>query len=218
VYLFAFFFGLVIASIVAVSTHIKWSMSTVVTLVVGTIAAFIIVNLAPVEVEPTPLNLFFAGMIAICAMILPGISGSFILLIMGQYDNVLSAVTNRDVVTVGIVFVGCVVGIVLFSRVLSWLLKHRYQVTVAALVGFMIGSLWKIWPWKECIASDLDRHGDFRCLQEMNLLPDGASNVALAVALMIFGFVLVSFMDHLQSRNNPVFSRIWPRTKTSVSA
>jgi putative membrane protein len=207
----------VIASILAVSTHIKWSLNTIATLVVGTVVAFIIVNLAPVEVEPTPLNLFFAGMIAICAMILPGISGSFILLIMGQYDNVLSAVTERDFVTVGIVFAGTVLGIVLFSRVLSWLLTHRYQMTIAALVGFMIGSLWKIWPWKECIVSDLDRHGDFRCLQEANLLPDGASNLALAVGLMIFGFVLVSFMDHLQSRNNPLFSRIWPRAKSSVS-
>ena len=114
------------------------------TLTIGAVAAFLIVNLAPVEVAPTPPNLFFAGMIAVCAMILPGISGSFILLIMGQYHNVLAAVSNRDFVTVGIVFAGCVVGIILFSRVLSWLLKRYYEATVAALVGFMIGSLWKI--------------------------------------------------------------------------
>jgi putative membrane protein len=120
-------------------------------------------------------------------------------------------VGNRDIVTLAIVGVGCIVGIVIFSRILSWLLKRYYQPTVAALVGFMIGSLWKIWPWKDCIASDLDRHGDFRCLQEMNILPDASSNIALAVGLLILGFVLVSFLDHLQSGQNPLFSRFWRR-------
>jgi putative membrane protein len=211
IYLFAFFFGLVIASILAVGVKVRWSPLTIIALVIGAVVAFVIVNLVPAAVDPTPLNLLIAGMIAICAMILPGISGSFILLIMGQYDNVLSAVTNRDVVTVGIVFVGAVIGIVIFSRVLSWLLKHYYQPTVALLVGFMVGSLWKIWPWKACIASDLDRHGDFRCLQEANLLPDATSNVALVIALALIGFLAVSFLDHLQSGQNPLFSLFWRR-------
>lgn len=218
VLLFAFFFGLVIASILAVSSHVRWTPQTLVSLLIGTIVAFAIVNLTPAHAESTPLNLFIAGMIAICAMILPGISGSFILLIMGHYDNVLNAVSNRDIVTVGIVGIGCVVGIVIFSRVLSWLLKHQYQITVAALIGFMIGSLWKVWPWKECLVSDLDRHGDLRCLQEANLLPQPGADVALAVGLMIAGFVVVSLLDHLQSGRNPLFSRFWRRTPAEAAA
>lgn len=209
VLLFAFFFGLVVASIVSIGVKVKWSALTIVALVIGTVVAFVIVNLVPAVAEPTPINLFIAGMIAICAMILPGISGSFILLIMGQYNNVLTAVSNRDFVTVGIVAAGCVVGIVIFSRVLSWLLKTYYQPTVAALVGFMIGSLWKVYPWKVCTLEGIDRHGDAVCLYDTNYLPAIDSSVVIAVALMLIGFLLVSFLDHLQSGANPLFSRFW---------
>jgi putative membrane protein len=211
VLLFAFFFGLVMASILSIGGKVKWSASTLATLVLGAVAAFVIVNLTPASADSTPLNLFIAGMIAICAMILPGISGSFILLIMGHYDNVLNAVTNRDILTLALVAAGCVVGIVIFSRVLSWMLNRYYQPTVAALVGFMIGSLWKVWPWKECIASDVDRHGDFRCLQEANLLPQDGAQMMMGVGLLVLGFLLVSFLDHLQSGSNPLFSLFWRR-------
>ncbi|MBE0688885.1 MAG: DUF368 domain-containing protein, partial [Anaerolineae bacterium] len=163
-------------------------------------------------------NLFISGMFAICAMILPGISGSFILLILGQYDNVLSAVTNRDFATVGIVAAGCVVGIVIFSRILSWLLRHYYHVTVATLVGFMVGSLWKVWPWKECIVSDLDRHGEFRCLVEQNLLPEfGSEQFMIAAGLALAGFLVVSFLDHLQSGTNPFMRIFWRMDKTQAA-
>ncbi|MBZ0304251.1 MAG: DUF368 domain-containing protein [Anaerolineae bacterium] len=215
VFLFAFFFGLVIASVVAVGGKVKWSPLTLVALVVGAVVAFAIVNLTPASAESTPLNLFVAGMIAICAMILPGISGSFILLIMGHYDNVLSAVSNREILTLVVVAAGCAVGIVIFSRVLSWLLKRYYQLTVALLVGFMIGSLWKVWPWKECIVSDVDRHGDFRCLQEANLLPQDGSQIAIAIGLLLAGFLLVSVLDHLQSGGNPLFSLFWRRPQVA---
>ena len=131
VLLFAFFFGLVIASIIAVGAQVRWSGLALLALVVGAVVAFAIVNALPAHIESTPVNLFISGMFAICAMILPGVSGSFILLILGQYDNVLSAVTNRDFVTVGIVAAGCVVGIVIFSRILSWLLRHYFHLTVA---------------------------------------------------------------------------------------
>ncbi|HLV37040.1 MAG TPA: DUF368 domain-containing protein [Spirillospora sp.] len=213
IYLFAFFFGLVVASIVAIGGKVKWSVMTAAPLVIGAVVAFVIVNLAPVSADPTPLNLFIAGAIAICAMILPGISGSFILLIMGHYDNVLNAVSNRDFVTVAIVAAGCVLGIVIFSRILSWLLQRYYQPTVAALIGFMIGSLWKVWPWKECVASDLDRHGELRCLQEVNLLPQDGTQIAIGLGLLLVGFLLVCFLDHLQSGSNPLFSLFWRRVQ-----
>lgn len=212
IFVFAFFFGLVIASIIAVSTQVKWSVLPLVALVVGTVVAFVIVNVVPVDAPHEPLNLFLSGMVAICAMILPGISGSFILLILGQYDYVLTAVSNRNIPPLIFLAAGCVVGIIGFSRILSWLLKRYHHITVAALVGFMVGSLWKIWPWKSCVLSDIDRHGDIRCLQESNLLPNfGSPEFLVALALLLVGFLLVSLIDHMQSRSNPVIGLVWRR-------
>ena len=208
VLLFAFFFGLVLASILTIGLKVSWSVSAGAIFVVGALAAFIIVNIVPAEADHSAPTLFVSGMIAITAMILPGISGSFMLLIMGQYDYVLSAVSNRDLPPVIIVGLGAVVGIILFSRVLSHLLKHYYNLTVALLVGFMAGSLWKIYPWKTCLESDLDRHGDFRCLVEQNVTPDASSeNFAVAIILLIAGFLLVNLLDHLQSKNNFIFAK-----------
>jgi len=212
IFLFAFFFGLVLASILTVGVKVKWSVVPIVMFIIGTVAAFIIVNIVPTEADHSPPVLFVSGMIAITAMILPGISGSFMLLIMGQYDYVLSAVSNKDLPPIIFVGMGAVVGIIAFSRVLSFLLARYYDITVAILVGFMAGSLWKIYPWKECLASDLDRHGDFRCLAEQNILPNfGSSEFLLAMALLVAGFLLVNFFDHLQSKENPVFRYIWKR-------
>ena len=209
VLLFAFFFGLVLASILTIGFRVKWSAAAGAIFAAGAAAAFIIVNIVPAEADHSAPTLFVSGMIAITAMILPGISGSFMLLIMGQYDYVLTAVSNRDLPPIIIVGLGAVVGILLFSRVLSHLLKHYYNLTVALLVGFMAGSLWKIYPWKACLESDLDRHGDFRCLVERNVAPDANSeNFALAIILLIAGFLLVNLLDHLQSRDNPIFRRL----------
>ena len=206
--LFAFFFGLVLGSILTIGVKVRWSAAAIAILGVGTIAAFVIVNIVPAEADHSAPVLFLSGMIAITAMILPGISGSFMLLILGQYDYVLTAVSSRDLPPVIAVGLGAVVGIIAFSRVLSFLLAHYYNQTVALLVGFMAGSLWKIYPWKECLTSDLDRHGDFRCLAERNIPPDFAADAFLpALVLMIVGFLLVNFLDHLQSGDNPVFRR-----------
>jgi len=213
VLLFAFFFGLVLASIVTVGAKVKWSAMTAGMFIIGTVVAFVIVNVVPTEGNHSPPVLFVSGMIAITAMILPGISGSFMLLIMGQYDYILSAVSNRDLPPIIFVGIGAVVGIIAFSRVLSFLLARYYDMTVALLVGFMAGSLWKIYPWKDCLASDLDRHGDFRCLAEQNIIPDFASgDFVIAILLLVVGFVVVNLLDHLQSNENPVFRHIWKRS------
>lgn len=203
--LFAFFFGLVLASILTIGVKVRWSMSAAATLLAGAVIAFVIVNVVPAEADHSPPFLFVSGMIAITAMILPGISGSFMLLIMGQYDYVLTAVSNRDLPPVIVVGLGAIVGIIAFSRVLSYLLSHYYNRTVALLVGFMAGSLWKIYPWKQCLESDLDRHGHERCLLEQNIAPDTASeSFAIALLLLIAGFLLVNLLDHLQSKANPI--------------
>ena len=207
--LFAFFFGLVLASILTVGAKVRWNTSSAATFVAGTVAAFVIVNVVPADADHSYAYLFVSGMIAITAMILPGISGSFMLLILGQYDYVLTAVSNRDLPPIIVVGLGAAVGIIAFSRVLSYLLARYYNLTVALLVGFMAGSLWKIYPWKHCLESDLDRHGDFRCLLEQNIAPDTSSeSFAIALALLIAGFVLVNLLDHAQSKANPIFRLI----------
>ena len=204
--LFAFFFGLVLASILTVGAKVRWNLSSAVTFVAGTAAAFVIVNIVPAEADHSFAFLFVSGMIAITAMILPGISGSFMLLILGQYDYVLTAVSNRDLPPIIVVGLGAAVGIVAFSRVLSYLLASYYNLTVALLVGFMAGSLWKIYPWKQCLESDLDRHGDIRCLLEQNIAPNiNSESFALAGVLLVAGFLLVNLLDHAQSKANPIF-------------
>ncbi len=206
VLLFGFFFGLVLASILSIGVKVSWGTSSALIFALGAAVAFAIVNIVPAQADHSAAMLFFSGMIAITAMILPGISGSFMLLILGQYDYVLTAVSERELQPVLIVGMGAVVGIIAFSRILSYLLTHYYNLTVALLVGFMAGSLWKIYPWKQCLESDLDRHGDFRCLVEANVAPNpGDDTFALAILLMLAGFVLVNALDHMQSRANPFF-------------
>lgn len=210
--LFAFFFGLILASIVAIGAVVRWSPTAIGMFIIGTALALVVVNLVPLDMPHDALTLFLSGMVAIVAMILPGISGSFILLILGQYDHILNAVKSYDVFTIAIVGVGAVVGIMGFSRVLSWLLKRYHQATIATLVGFMAGSLWKIWPWKVVVESRIDRHGEEIPLIERNILPVFTSGeFLLALGLCLVGFLLVCLIDHLQSRSNPVMRLFWRR-------
>ncbi len=267
-YLFAFFGGLIAASIIAIGASIKWDVASGIGLVAAAIFAFFIVgfeanedgpvfalieaielgevdvaeqqatliaDLADAGVEDAPaviaaliqavendegitataealtdeleanykpsdlITLFFSGMVAICAMILPGISGSFILLILGQYVQVIGAVKNFDIVSIAAVGAGALIGLVVFSRVISWLLNNYKNVTVAALTGFMVGSLRLI--WSEAV------HG-VRKISESSSL-DGAQ-IALVVVLLVGGFVLVSVLDHMQSGTNPVIRLVGP--------
>ncbi|MFV9506815.1 MAG: DUF368 domain-containing protein [Oscillochloridaceae bacterium umkhey_bin13] len=212
VYLFSFFFGLILASILAVGVTVRWNPSTVIAMVVGTVAAFIIVGLVPLSMPNDPLTLFLSGTVAIMAMILPGISGSFILLILGQYAYVLNAVSDFNLIAILPVMLGAIVGLLGFARVLSWLLAHYHDITVAVLVGFMAGSLRKIWPWKEVLETMVDRHGEVVPMRERNILPDFAGpEVWIALALAVVGFLLLSFIDHLQTGANPIFTPLLGR-------
>jgi putative membrane protein len=237
IYLFAFFTGLIIASIIAVGVNVRWNVRSGIALVVAAVIAFLVVGLRPQEMGHSPLMLFIAGSIAICAMILPGVSGSFLLLVMGQYEYIIGSVRGLisfenigpNLTTVVAVALGCAFGIVLFSRFLSWLLKNYENTTVAALVGFMVGSLRIIWPFK---APLLDSDGalqtyvnteEIEVAVTRNVLPWVAQHVenleemvrltgtevTISLALLVFGFLLVSFLDHLQSHNNPVFRPIF---------
>lgn len=207
VYLFAFFFGLVLASIFAIGARLKWNVVTLIALAGGTIFAFGVVSVPFLQDPPhDSLTLFFSGMIAISAMLLPGISGSFILLILGQYDYILNAVSDLNLLAIVPVGVGAVIGLVFFSRFVSWLLATYEQPTIAVLVGFMIGSLSVIWPWKEVLTIRIDRHGEEVAATTANVLPLFASTeFAVALVLCLVGFLIVSALDHMQSRANPLF-------------
>jgi len=149
VLLWSFFFGLIIASIWMVGKSIKkWNAYTILALIVGTAIAFYISSVQTVAHVDAKWYIFLSGAIAICAMILPGISGSFILVLMGSYQIVIEAVKSRELTIIGLFALGCIIGLISFSRVLKWLFEKYKEVTVALLTGFMIGSLYKVWPWK----------------------------------------------------------------------
>ena len=202
VLIWSFFFGLVFASIVTVRKQIRsWSPSLFAALAAGAIGAFFVVGAVPVQTPESAWFLFLSGMLAICAMILPGISGSFILVLLGKYQFVLAAVNQRDLVGLATVGAGAVVGIVTFAQILAWLFKRYHDLTIAVLIGLMTGSLRKIWPWKETVASIIDRHGEVLPTVERNLLPTAwTSEVALALALALAGFAVVITLDRLSKK------------------
>ena len=200
--LWSFFFGLVAASVFAVLKRVqRWSGPPVVSAVLGTVAAFFLVGLVPAQSPDANWFLFISGFIAICAMILPGISGSFILVLLGKYETVLSAVNNRDIGVLLVVAAGATVGILTFARLLSWLLHRFHDITVATLIGLMIGSLRKIWPWKETLRTIVDRHGKPIPVEQVNVLPAvWTSEVTAAVALAALGFAVVLLLEYVALR------------------
>ncbi len=156
----SFFFGLIMVSSPLILRDIKkWDFATVVSGIVGIIAAYLITVLSPTE---TPTNLpfiFCCGALAICAMILPGISGAFILLLIGKYEYMIRSLIEFNIPVIIVFVVGCFLGLLGFSRFLSWILTHYRFPTLALLAGFMIGSLNKVWPWKEVIAFRMNSEG-----------------------------------------------------------
>lgn len=184
--IWSLFFGLVLATVFILLKEIEqWNIKRVVLFITGLLIA-VAISYAP-EIAGTPSlpYLFFAGSIAICAMILPGISGSFILVLLGAYNAVLTAVHDKQIGTLLTVIAGMVTGLLLFSKFLKWLLSNYYQATLAFLTGFIAGSLRKIYPWQ--IDGQLFLPQDF---------PAGA-NLISSLSLMVVGAVLVFAISHL---------------------
>ena len=151
--IWSFFFGLIIASILYIGKQIvSWNIKIFVSIIIGALIAFYITTIPSLANNDNPYFLFIAGAIAICAMILPGISGSFILVILGAYKTLSDAVHDVDIKKILIFIGGAIVGLLSFSRLLRWLFKHYENTTLAVLTGFIIGSLNKVWPWKETIS------------------------------------------------------------------
>lgn len=205
----SFFFGLILVSTHLVVREIqRWNWTRVVSLLLGVAFAYWITVAAPLQWGHDPLSLFLAGAIAICAMILPGISGSFLLVLMGLYSFVLGAVKSLDITVLLIFASGCLVGIVSFAGFLRWLLARWRDLTLAFLTGLMVGSLNKIWPWKETLSWRTDSHGAQVPVLQNNLWPERFAEVSgqdpqvlLAIALAVAGIALVLGLEWLASRS-----------------
>ncbi|WP_372739856.1 DUF368 domain-containing protein [Neptunomonas sp.] len=209
VMLWSFFFGLILASTWVISRHIPHWDSTYITLfLTGAVLAYLITSLTPTEVPVSSLTVFLSGSIAICAMILPGISGSFILLLLGMYAPVLQAVKDAELAFIGLFGAGCVIGLLSFSRLLNWLFTTHRMPTLAVMSGFLLGSLNKVWPWKYTTAYTLNSHGKQVPLAQDNVSPfvyealSGQDSFMLAsIALLVLGVVIVLWMERGQSTN-----------------
>jgi putative membrane protein len=214
VLIWSFFFGLIVASAVTVARRTgKWQTTTLFGLMGGAIGAYLLVGFIPVSTPETTFFVVFSGAVAICAMILPGISGSFILVLLGKYHYILEAVNRRDVFTLLVFFAGAVIGIVGFSRVIGWLFKKYHDVVVAVLTGLMVGSLRKVWPWKQTILNEEGIHSGISSAFQTNTFPAHWSwEVTWGLILMLTGFLIVFSLDNLANRNKSLFPNIVRRS------
>lgn len=221
VYVWAFFFGLVIAStLIVMKRVVKWDVSDMAGFAIAAVVTYFVVGLVPVETPSTLPVFFLSGMVAIVAMILPGISGSYILLLIGKYQQVLGAVTSRDFLTLIVFALGAVVGLSLFSRVLSWLFAKHHDISVAILAGIMLGSVRKIWPWKETVMTRINSHGVEVPIVEKNIFPQTFDvTVIFALGLMVGAFFLIYYFDKMQLTkekvkdiDNPEFEKTYKKS------
>lgn len=201
--IWSFFFGLVIISSISVAKEIKtWNFYTVLNGVLGIAIAYGVTIVTPASTPNQLWFVFISGAIAICAMILPGISGSFILLILGKYAYIMTALKNLDTAVIAIFAIGCILGLFTFSRLISWFLTRFHDYAITLLAGFMIGSLNKIWPWKKAELFRWNTHGEQVPLYERNLWPTdylsetGQSPMIIqAILYMALGFMIVVIME-----------------------
>jgi putative membrane protein len=208
----SFFFGLIMASAVLLFKQVgQWNLKTIAALVLTTAAALFYTLASPAAGREELWFVFISGTIAISALMLPGVSGSFILVLLGMYAFVLGSVklflTEFDLASglVVVVFaVGCLIGLATFSRVLTWTFKHYYQLTMAALTGFLIGSLNKIWPWKAVVSWRTDSHGEQVALLEKSVLPaqyEGNPMLLGCIALAVAGFLAVIWIEKISNQS-----------------
>ena len=204
VLIWSFFFGLIIASIYFVGKQItKWNIASIIALIIGAVIAFYITTLPALATNDNPLFLFIAGAIAICAMILPGISGSFILIILGAYKTLSDALHDFDIKKIIIFFAGAIVGLLSFSHLLKWLFKHYHNITLALLTGFIFGSLNKVWPWKETLTWHTNSKGIKTPVLQESVSPfsfNGENHIVFAITLMVVGFLTIFILEKLGSK------------------
>lgn len=190
IFIHSFFFGLILATIPIIAGIMKkWDLKKTVCLFISTILTFFLVGMSPISTSETWWFIFLSGALAICAMILPGISGSFILLLLGKYQFILNAIHQKDFGILIIFISGIIVGILSFVRILQFLLHRYHDITIAILTGFVIGSLNKIWPWKENNPFSHELHN-------VNILPIINTQLFMALGIMILGFLTALLLSN----------------------
>jgi putative membrane protein len=202
----SFFFGLVLASVFVVRKRVvRWNLGSLLVTALAAFSAYLLVGMVPVETPDAPWFLFLSGAIAINAMILPGISGAFILVLLGKYQFMLDAVVQGNYIVLLVVICGALVGLIAFARVLRWLIYNYHDYTIAVLIGLIIGALRKVWPWKESIGVNSGASDELAYVLEKNLLPTTLStDVVLAILLMVLGFILVLILNNLAARRQEI--------------
>lgn len=207
--LWAFFFGLILASALVLLRQVeRWTAPRMLCLLAGGSAAAFIAYSPVVSMDFGLAGVFLSGFLAICAMILPGISGSFILVLLGMYSPVLAAVNSLDFLFLVVFALGAGSGLLCFSRLLHWLLHRFHQATMALLTGFLFGSLAIVWPWKQVLDWVQDRHGQLKPAQQIPVSPTEfyaltgqEPAIWLCVALMLLGFAAVWLIDYSWGRD-----------------
>lgn len=206
----SFFFGLVLASILYVSKQIKkWDPLRITLFILAVFLAYYITTLPSLANNENPIFLFLAAAIAICAMILPGISGAFILVLLGAYKTLSTAFSNFDIKNIIIFIAGAIVGLLSFSKLLKWLFNNYKNSTLAILTGFIVGSLNKIWPWKQTLSFRIDSKGIEVPILQQSILPQEFAKlynldpqVGFAILLMTIGFFSIIILEKIGSRSN----------------
>ncbi|MCR8666286.1 DUF368 domain-containing protein [Aestuariibaculum sp. M13] len=202
--IWSFFFGLIVASIYFVGKQVtKWDASVISALIVGAVIAFYISSLPAMENSDSDWFLFFSGAIAICAMILPGISGSFILIILGAYKTLSDAIHDVDIKKLIIFFSGALIGLLSFSHALKWLFKNYHNITLALLTGFIFGSLNKVWPWKNTLSWHTNSEGIKSPLIQESISPfafEGNNQIVFAITLMLLGFLTIFILEKVGAK------------------
>lgn len=209
VLIWAFFFGLILASAWYVAKGIpRWGWLSALSCTLGAGLGYIITSTTPAQTPNELWFIFISGAIAIVAMILPGISGSFILLLLGKYHHMMTAIAELQLTTLAVFATGATLGLVAFSHALSWLLSHHRSSTVALLTGFMLGSLNKVWPWKIAQQTLTSTDGTVTPLIEANVLPSTyelhtqlPAQTGWAIALMLLGVALIAALEQLALSN-----------------
>lgn len=204
----AMFSGLLVGSLVLLfKAQKKWRVLDAVLLLLGAGVVLGIAMAEPIQLSGQPWILFIGGFIAICAMILPGISGSFILLLMGLYPVFLEAIHNVDVVALASFGAGCAFGLMAFSHFLSWLLSRFHQSTLSVLIGFLVGSLYVTWPWKHVVSTRLNSHGELvPFLQEnvwpakFHMLTNLSSQLVESIIMAVLGLGLVLLIERIAKK------------------
>lgn len=228
VYIWSFFFGLIIASVIIIAGRIqRWTWGLAAAVLLGTVGTYLLVSRVPAQTPETWWFYILTGALASAAMILPGISGAYILVMLGKYQTVLSAVNQRDFAILALIALGAAIGLVTFAQILSWLFKRYHDFTVAVLIGLLLGSLRKVWPWKVDVNWMTDEagqyvleHGERIAIEQINILPDlssqaGVMQALTALALAGLGIGVVLVLERVASRSSAAGTAVSAKTSSA---